>query len=108
MTGTWRPSGGLDFDASLGIADALDLIGRDADARVPVDTGALRDSQVKAVDGNTGGIGYRDPKAVAAHENLQVRLNGGRQAKFLESAVNDNRVRALELIAADLRRQLRG
>lgn len=94
------------LDASAGILAGLKIIGADADERVPVDTGSLRDSQVIAVDGNTGGIGYTDPKAVAAHENLAVQLRDGREPKYLEAAVDANRPAVLAAVAVALRPQL--
>ena len=114
MRGAYKPGPAVSFDASAGIREALQVIGRDADTKVPVGdsrfpgSGDLRDSQVIQVEGNRGGIGYRDGGAVPAHERMDVRPANGRQRKYLESAVNSNQSRVAEAIAADLRRQLGG
>lgn len=106
----WNASGrGLaQLDVTAGLREALEVIGKASDRLVPVETGDLRASRAVAVEGSKGGVGYSDPKAVAAHENQQARLRGGKQAKFLETAVNESRAQVLQAIAADLRRQMGG
>lgn len=76
--------------------------------RVPLDEGALQRTGTASVDRAdlTAAISYSGPYAVPQHERMDYRHAPGRQAKFLESALNDSRSEAGALIAAEMRRAL--
>lgn len=79
--------------AGRGLGDALGIVAESSQDKVPVQTGELKRSQFTDRDGLRGVVGYTDSKAAAAHENLTVNLRNGKEPKFLESAVNENRAR---------------
>jgi hypothetical protein len=70
---------------------------------VPVQTGHLEESGSYQVDGDTAAVGYSDPKAVAAHENLQDRHDPGRSAKYLERPLLAMRRDFLDAVVTDAR-----
>ena len=85
------------------------LVLEEAKSRVPVDTGALRDSgRVEIEDNGSGPIRARITfgnetvhYAVEVHENIQAHHPRGGEAKYLESALNEE---ARLLLAAVVRR----
>lgn len=101
MTGLQFPD--LSSVIQAGLQDAADAILEVAKEGAPVLTGALRDSGNNAVEGNEAAIGFTDPKAVAAHENLHDRLRNGKRPKFLELALQENAERAITIVAARVR-----
>ena len=82
------------------------LIEAESKERTPVDEGNLKASHYYAKGGSFiapivqigAGVGYTANYAVYVHEDLNARHTVG-QAKFLESAVYDNREKILEVIA---------
>lgn len=77
--------------------------------RVPIEEGTLERSGQVTTDGKgTVAVAYDTPYAVRQHEDLGLRHDQGRQAKFLETALADGKKDALELIAAQLRQALAG
>lgn len=107
MPGSWTPGRRPNLDAAIG--RALDEIGYQvlsaSDRDVPVASGALRRSGRYEVDGDTVGIGYSDPKAVAAHENQSVSYRRGKSAKFLERALNSVAPRMGRIAQDELRKE---
>lgn len=110
-----RAQGSPDPIAALraGRKAALDEIGKAvldlSQDRVPLDQGDLRDSG-KAVTFDSSNlsygrvsVGYSDAKAAAVHEDMESSFNDGRQAKYLETAVNDSRSRIMRIAARRLR-----
>jgi len=77
--------------------------------RVPLDEGALQRTGTASVDRAdlTAAVSYDGPYAVPQHERMDYRHAPGRQAKYLESALNDSRSEVGALIAAEMRRALR-
>ncbi len=74
---------------------------------VPYDTGDLSDSAfVDAETSKRVAVGYTDPKAAAAHENLTAHYQKDRTGKFLEKAFNSERHVALEDLAREIRAEL--
>lgn len=66
---------------------------------VPYDTGELsRSGFVEEVDKDTVAVGYRDSKAVAAHENMTDHYKNGRSAKFLERAFAAHRNTVMQTV----------
>jgi hypothetical protein len=84
-----------------------------AQDRTPVDTGALVQSgRLTEVDSSTVAVSFGDDTTAAydviQHEDLDLNHPNGGQAKFLESAVNDRRVAAVEAMAAVIRTVIHG
>ncbi|MFI9339965.1 hypothetical protein ACIG0D_01615 [Streptomyces sp. NPDC052773] len=76
--------------------------------RVPLDEAALQRSGTASVDppSLTGMVSYDTPYAVVQHERLDYRHAPGREAKYLENALNESRQVVAALIAAELRRAM--
>lgn len=77
--------------------------------RVPLDEAALQRSGTASVDEGAldAMVSYDTPYAVPQHERLDYRHAPGREAKYLENALNSERQQALALVAAEMRRSLR-
>jgi hypothetical protein len=94
--------------ASEGLTRALEHTLGVSNSRVPLDEGTLERSGKVIVQGLSGLISYDTPYAVRQHEELDWQHLPGRRAKYLESAINDERDTNLALMAVPLRRWLRG
>lgn len=77
--------------------------------RVPIEEGTLERSGVAQVDeaSLTAAVSYDTPYAVRQHEDLTLRHDEGRTAKYLESALEDEADTVRDIIAAEIRRSLR-
>lgn len=80
-----------------------------SNSKVPLDEGALQHSGTASVDEGdlTAAVSYSTPYAVRQHEELDYRHAPGREAKYLENALNGERAVVFALVAAQLRRALR-
>lgn len=103
---------GAGKDAHDGIVDGL-LLGAEhilgvSRTRVPHEDGPLERSGAASVDATRerAAVSYDTPYAVAQHENLTYTHDAGRQAKYLESAVNQERGTAARLIRDAVARRL--
>lgn len=78
--------------------------------RVPLEEGTLERSGVASVDGKElrAAISFDTPYAVVQHEDLELKHDEGRQAKYLESALSSDAETVQALIAAEIRRELDG
>ncbi|MBP0456250.1 minor capsid protein [Streptomyces montanisoli] len=78
--------------------------------RVPIEEGTLERSGVATVDeaSLTAAVSYETPYAVRQHEDLTARHDPGRRSKYLESAATDEADSAAQILAAQVRRALRG
>lgn len=78
--------------------------------RVPIEEGTLERSGVASVDEQalTAGVSYDSPYAIRQHEELSYRHDAGRSAKYLEGPLNDESGTVVQIIAAQVRRSLRG
>ncbi|MFJ8146976.1 hypothetical protein ACIQ6R_18140 [Streptomyces sp. NPDC096048] len=78
--------------------------------RVPIEEATLERSGTVTVDeANLDTVvSYDTPYAVRQHEELEYRHDEGREAKFLENALAEEEGVILDLIAAQVRRSLRG
>jgi len=76
---------------------------------VPHDVGDLERSGATDVDAERliAVIAYDTPYAVVQHEDLTLQHDEGRQAKYLETAVNTERKRVLELVAEGIEEAMR-
>jgi hypothetical protein len=77
---------------------------------VPIEEATLERSGVATVDESslTAAVSYDTPYAVRQHEELTYRHDAGRSAKYLERPMNEEAGTVGEIIAAQVRRSLRG
>jgi hypothetical protein len=77
--------------------------------RVPIEEGTLERSGVASVDESsvTAAVSYDSPYAVRQHEDLTLRHDSGRTAKYLERPLQEENGTITEIIAAQVRRALR-
>lgn len=100
--------------AAEGLGVGGELILSASNEQVPHEDGDLSRTGAVAVDEEAlkAAISYRDVaytgQASDQHENMTYRHDEGRNAKFLENALNANREAALAAVAASIRRTTRG
>lgn len=95
--------------AARGVRLAAEHVLQVANTQVPLEEGTLERSGKVTVDGLAATISYDTPYAVVQHEALDFRHPvPGRKAKYLEDPMRDERDRALEIIAAQIRRWTHG
>ncbi|AYD86203.1 hypothetical protein SEA_DAROLANDSTONE_11 [Streptomyces phage Darolandstone] len=77
---------------------------------VPIEEATLERSGVATVDETrlTAAVSYDTVYAVRQHEELNYRHDPGRTAKYLERPLTEQADAVAEIIAAQLRRSLRG
>lgn len=100
--------------AVLGLKKAADDVLAESEKIVPIDEGMeLSKSGETSVDPNElraavsyGRNGIARAYAERQHEELQLRHDDGRRAKFLEDPLNQSRSRSAQTIAAEMRRAL--
>lgn len=94
--------------AARGLQLALEHILAESNAIIPLEEGTLmRSGQTSIDEANlTGTVSYGTPYAVRQHEELTWRHAPGRQAKYLETAVNTSRQECLRVMQGELRRWL--
>lgn len=103
----------VDTATPQALAVALEPIAAASRALVPYDEGDLESTQQIVVGDREAGISYDSPAdfkpsprvpslAILQHENLQIRHDGGRQAKFLEQPFNAGVDQALARLAGGL------
>jgi hypothetical protein len=92
--------------ARRGVQLALEHILAESNKIVPLDEGTLERSGTvsMAPDGLHGAVVYDTPYAVRQHEELSYRHLPGRQAKYLETAMNTHSAEAMAIVAAEIRR----
>ncbi|MGY0023756.1 hypothetical protein ACVHNB_32905 [Streptomyces sp. YJ-C3] len=95
--------------ASRGLYLGAEHVLGKSNERVPLDEGTLQHSGTASVDeaALTAAVSYDGPYAVVQHERLDFRHAPGREAKFLENALNSSRDEVMALVAAEVRRALR-
>ena len=75
--------------------------------RVPHEDGDLeRSGGVSQDDDGNTAISYDTEYAVVQHEDTSLHHDSGRQAKFLESAVIEEREVVLQIVAAAIKKEL--
>lgn len=72
-----------------------------SNSQVPLEEGDLARSGAVSQDGRSGrtAISYDTPYAARQHEEIGWRHDPGRNAKYLENAVNSERATALRIVA---------
>lgn len=95
--------------AARGLALAAEHVLQVSRTRVPIEEGTLERSGVASVDEAAlrGAVSYDTPYAVRQHEDLTLRHDDGREAKYLEGALADEADTVAEIVAAEIRRSLR-
>ncbi|WP_404959015.1 hypothetical protein [Streptomyces sp. 147326] len=96
--------------AIRGLRLAAEHILAESRKRVPIEEATLERSGTATVDEADlkAAISYDTPYAVRQHEELTYRHDAGRTAKYLEGPMTTEAAQAAEIIAAQLRRSLRG
>ncbi|GAA2298307.1 hypothetical protein GCM10010402_66130 [Actinomadura luteofluorescens] len=76
--------------------------------QVPIEEATLERSGVASVDPGAleAAVSYDTPYAVRQHEDLTLRHDDGRKAKYLEDPLRDEAEVIREIIAAQIRRSL--
>lgn len=95
--------------AARGLRKAAEHILQVSRSQVPHEEGTLENSGTASVDSNAlrGAVSYDTPYAVRQHEELDWRHDNGRKAKYLEDPMRDERGVVGDLIATELRRELK-
>ncbi|MEV4749075.1 hypothetical protein AB0K21_22075 [Streptosporangium sp. NPDC049248] len=95
--------------AARALRDAAEHVLGVANTRVPIQEGHLQNSGATAVDRSEmkATISYDQPYAVAQHENLDWQHAPGRQAKYLETALQEEASAVQALLAQQLKELFR-
>lgn len=95
--------------AVKGLNVAMEHLLQKSREQVPHEEGALERSGVPSVDEANliGAVSYDTPYAVRQHEDLTLKHDEGRKAKYLEDPFDAEQQTMQELIAAQIRRSLR-
>jgi hypothetical protein len=95
--------------AARGLAKGVEHVLTESRKQVPIEEGTLERSGVASVDEASlrGAVSYDTPYAVRQHEDLTLRHDPGRKAKYLEDPLNDEGPTVLALVHAEMRRALR-
>ena len=93
---------GIEGRTAKGLREAARLVRRDAQKRVPVDTGKLKASaytrMIKGSSGPGTEIGFTAAYAIFVHERMDLRHAVG-TAKFLQYALSNNTKEIVDIIA---------
>lgn len=97
--------GKLRKSSTRGLALAAEHVLGESNERVPLEEGTLRRSGTTSVDekGLRAAISYDTPYATVQHEDMTLRHDNGREAKFLENAINAEKDTVREVIARTIR-----
>ncbi|MEK9521457.1 hypothetical protein MIU24_18985 [Streptomyces venezuelae] len=109
----WNGAAVLDAEragALLGLRLGAEHLLGEARRVVPIEEANLERSGVASVDeaSMTAGVSFDTPYAVRQHEDMTLRHDDGRTAKYLERPLNEQAGPITEIIAAQVRRALRG
>lgn len=97
--------------AERGLRIAAEHVLTESRKRVPIEEGTLERSGTATVDESsslTAAVAYDTPYAIRQHEEMTYRHDAGRSAKYLEGPLTEEAGTVGEIIAAQLRRSLRG
>ena len=92
--------------AESGLQHAAEHLLEESRRIVPIDTGILSKSGVASHEGTTAAVSYDTPYAVAVHEDMTAAHQPGRQAKYLETPLNELHDKLLGIVADEIRRSL--
>ncbi|MFD4659340.1 hypothetical protein ACFWP2_27345 [Kitasatospora sp. NPDC058444] len=96
--------------AARGLLAAAEHVLQKSREVVPIEEGTLARSGVASVDEQqlVAGVSYDTPYASRVHEDLNARHDAGRTAKYLERPAAEEAAAVEQIIAAAVRRALRG
>ena len=91
-----------------GLGLAAEHILGEARKKVPHEEGTLENSGFTAVDQDDlkAVVGFDTPYAVIQHEDMTLRHNEGREAKYLENALNAEKDTAMQIVVKTLAGEL--
>ena len=94
--------------AARGIAIAAEHILGEAKKRVPIEEHILEESGAASVDEKKlrGAVSFDTPYAVRQHEDLGLKHDKGREAKYLENAFNAEADAVGKIIAKAIKKEL--
>lgn len=94
--------------ADRGLQTAMEHVLQVSREQVPHEEGTLERSGVASVDAGQliGAVSYDTPYAVRQHEDLTLRHDSGRKAKYLEDPFTAEAKMVQEIVAAEVRRAL--
>lgn len=92
--------------SSRGVNLALEHILTVANNRIPIEEHTLQESGDTSQEGTKGVVSYESPYAVVQHEDMTLRHDAGRSAKWLENTFNSEAKKAAEIIAREIRGEL--
>ncbi len=97
----------VEAGAADGLFLAAEHILAESNAHVPHEEATLERSGRTSVDRQAlkASVSYSTPYAVLQHEDLTLRHDPGRTAKYLENALNSERDTARRIVAAQIRRK---
>lgn len=101
----WRGELG-DDDIERAMQAGAEVLLDESNRKAPIETGALIRSGVAKADGNKAAVGYNTPYAVRQHEELGYQHDSGREAKYLENALINNKAAIFDAVADEIRRSL--
>ena len=90
----------LNGSANRGVALAAEHLLGEANKKVPIEEATLQRSGTVSTDPEnfTAAVSYDTPYAVKQHEDMTLRHDKGRSAKYLEGAMNSEVKTAAEII----------
>ncbi|WND36923.1 hypothetical protein RI578_22715 [Streptomyces sp. BB1-1-1] len=96
--------------AIRGLRIAAEHVLTESRKRVPIEEATLERSGTATVDESslTAAVAYDTVYAIRQHEELTYRHDAGRTAKYLEGPLEEQAGTVAAIIAAQLRRSLRG
>lgn len=94
--------------ALRGLTAAAEFVLGEAQAKAPIEEGTLERSGTVVVDEENlrATISFDTPYAVRQHEELNYQHDAGREAKFLENAMNANAAQVGQIIRDEIRKEL--
>lgn len=91
--------------ASRGLKLGMEHLLAEANKEVPIEEATLERSGRASVDGLKGAVSYDTPYAVEQHEDMTLKHDPGRKAKYLEQPMHREGPTIMELVAAEIRRE---
>lgn len=98
----------LEEAASRGLKLAAEHVLKESRTEVPIQEGTLERSGVASVDGLKAAVSYDTSYAQRVHEDMTARHDPGRKAKFLEDPLAREAQTCMEIIAAEVRKEVGG
>ena len=113
LRGLSNAARGYNTGARQGVGEWGEHVLEESQRIVPIEEGSLQNSGTVAqsADGMTAGVGYGSgpaaPYAVKQHEDLSLRHDPGRTAKYLELPLQASKATGMKIVADAIRRSLR-